>query len=1003
MTKAKAKGNKKFLLTVLVEIVCLVLLGWFLFRMQTNLSVSTQYTNSEQKLDAIEELLDASAAEEAETIEVYDQQILSKADTAALLARTKKGYEYTKENAKALKEALNVYDVAFLDKEGNTLAEAVSSGCDYTIARFNALRTVFENGAEREPFNVTKDGLQLRYYSAKIDDETMVMVAQEPAKLYANLEETTSLASTLKGISVGLDGYAFAVSHLDYTFTYHPDVELVGRDALSAGIGIEQLQDEFSGVLMVDGEKLYTVGRLIGDNYIVCAVPNSEIAGSANMTVIVVLLAFFMVTSLIILYVYLLKVEIRDDEEKALALARDKAEKTGEPLEPAAEEKAPRKGVWFDKKIGKKIIPIGVVGLVAILLLSIYMQTLFGLSQQSVSNSRRVQDAEDTLRANSERVDELTEQCSDQYLEKCQAAAYVIAQLEEEQLTQEFMISLRDALQSYDIWYFDMNGDTIASDSDYWDYSLSEDPDSQSYEFRYILMGTTQQVIKDPQYNQTLGQVMQYIGTAVKSEEHHTTGLVQIGVTSQQLTEVMGNTDISSVLGELQIGRNGFAFAVNKPTEEGENPTFAYYPDELVIGKSVYDCGMEDYQLKDGYSDCITLNGTKYYCASRETEHYYVYVAVPYSAAVSFRLPVGLATTVAGLICLTVIILLLSLTSAKEQERQVRTLDELHRNSQMIDVETGDGRTKKTQSALSRWSYTGIGWQDKTAGQRLASIVRLVLGIVALVLVGIVVFPNQFFGENSLMHYILRGNWQKSLNIFALTSCALTSIALYICATVARKLLMWFSASLNAKGETICRMLDNFIKFAVMIGILYYCLSTIGVDTATLVASAGILSLIVGLGAQSLVNDILAGLFIVFEGEFQVGDIVTIGDFTGVVMEIGIRTTKVKGGGNVKVFANRNVTNVLNMTKDYSSVSLELNIADAGSLEHVEAVLAEELPKIGKHLPAIVEGPYYKGVSSLDGSSVNIMLTATCREKDKAQLERDLKRELLASRARRSW
>ena len=53
-----------------------------------------------------------------------------------------------------------------------------------------------------------------------------------------------------------------------------------------------------------------------------------------------------------------------------------------------------------------------------------------------------------------------------------------------------------------------------------------------------------------------------------------------------------------------------------------------------------------------------------------------------------------------------------------------------------------------------------------------------------------------------------------------------------------------------------------------MIGLFYFALSTFGVDTSTLVTSAGILTLIVGLGAQSLVSDILAGLFIVFEGEF---------------------------------------------------------------------------------------------------------------------------------------
>lgn len=734
------------------------------------------------------------------------------------------------------------------------------------------------------------------------------------------------------------------------------------------------------------------------------------------MTVIVVLLAFFVVVTMIIAYAYLLKDEMRREEERRIAQEIEKAARAGktlteeELLSEGTKKKEGRNGriLYIDRKVIKKIVPVAVVGLLAILLLSLYMQTLFGLSQQSISNKQRVQDAKQTLEDNQTRVDELTEQSNQNYLEKCEAASYVIEQLEEDQLTQEFMIALRDALQSYDIWYYDMNGDTVASDSDYWDYSLSEDPESQSYEFRYILMGTTQQVIKDPQYNQTLDQVMCYIGTAVKNEEHHTTGLVQIGVTSQQLTEMQGNTDIASVLSDLQIGRNGFAFAVNKTTEEEETPTFAYYPDSNLIGKSIYDYGMKDYQLKDGYSDYITLNNTKYYCASVETDDYYVYVAVPYSAAVSFRAPVGFATTVASLICLAVIIVLLAITTEKQEEKLEKVETEegtkeaeedsedgtARKNRDMIDVVTGDGRVKKSQSALSRWSYSTIDWENKTAGQRMGFLVKIALGILALLLAIVVIFPNSFFHEDSIIHYILKGNWQKSLNIFAITSCVLTSIVIYFAAVIARRLLKWLAGAMNAKGETICRMIDNFVKFAVIIGIIYYCLSTVGVDTATLVASAGILSLIVGLGAQSLVNDIIAGLFIVFEGEFQVGDIVTIGDFSGTVMEIGIRTTKVKDGGNIKVFANRNVTSVLNKTKDYSNVTVEVGIEYNESIEYVEKVLSEELPQIPMRIPAIVDGPYYKGVSKLADNCVNIMMVASCKEGDKAQVDRDLKRQI---------
>ena len=92
--------------------------------------------------------------------------------------------------------------------------------------------------------------------------------------------------------------------------------------------------------------------------------------------------------------------------------------------------------------------------------------------------------------------------------------------------------------------------------------------------------------------------------------------------------------------------------------------------------------------------------------------------------------------------------------------------------------------------------------------------------------------------------------------------------------------------------------------------------------------------LVIGLGAQSLVADILAGMFIIFEGEFQVGDIVTVGDWRGTVVEIGIRTTKIQDGGqNIKIISNKDVCGVINMTRDYSYAWVDLGIEYGESLE----------------------------------------------------------------------
>ena len=176
------------------------------------------------------------------------------------------------------------------------------------------------------------------------------------------------------------------------------------------------------------------------------------------------------------------------------------------------------------------------------------------------------------------------------------------------------------------------------------------------------------------------------------------------------------------------------------------------------------------------------------------------------------------------------------------------------------------------------------------------------------------------------------------------------------------------SALLGTRSETVAHLLLSFIRYGGTLAALFYCLYLLGVDAQGLLASASILSLIIGLGAQSLIKDIIAGIFIVFEGEFRVGDIITIDNYRGTVMDIGLRTTKILGvDGNVKIFNNSEISGVLNMTKETSVAACNISIEYGQDLDYVEAVLKRDLPELKEKNPAILEEPAYLGVSELEG------------------------------------
>ena len=197
------------------------------------------------------------------------------------------------------------------------------------------------------------------------------------------------------------------------------------------------------------------------------------------------------------------------------------------------------------------------------------------------------------------------------------------------------------------------------------------------------------------------------------------------------------------------------------------------------------------------------------------------------------------------------------------------------------------------------------------------------------------------------------------------------------------------------KAKTIARLMVSFLKWVIFLCSIFFILDAWGANTTTMLASAGVLTLIIGLGAQSLIADILAGIFIVFEGEFQVGDIVIIDSWRGEVKEIGMRTTKlVDAGGNIKIVNNSEIRTIINQTQELSVAKTYVSISYGARIEKVEAVIADNIGKMKEKIPAIVEGPYYKGVSELGESGVVLLFIAKCKEDDYYQVGRDLNREV---------
>lgn len=258
------------------------------------------------------------------------------------------------------------------------------------------------------------------------------------------------------------------------------------------------------------------------------------------------------------------------------------------------------------------------------------------------------------------------------------------------------------------------------------------------------------------------------------------------------------------------------------------------------------------------------------------------------------------------------------------------------------------------------------------------------------------VFSEQIFGEASIFQSYVSDNgfvqWLYN-RVPSFTGTIIVIIAEMTLYYILKIIASHATKKLGNRSVTIAKLIFSFMKWIFAIVGILAILAVWGVDTGALLASAGILTLVIGLGANSLVADIIAGVFIVFEGEFKVGDIVIINDFRGTIKEIGIRTTKLEDvGGNINIINNAEIKTVINQSDKLSVAKCTISIHHNVSLGHVEKIINENLERLSKEIKTIEKGPFYMGVQQITTNGVDLFFLADCKEENIYQAQRDMNR-----------
>lgn len=176
----------------------------------------------------------------------------------------------------------------------------------------------------------------------------------------------------------------------------------------------------------------------------------------------------------------------------------------------------------------------------------------------------------------------------------------------------------------------------------------------------------------------------------------------------------------------------------------------------------------------------------------------------------------------------------------------------------------------------------------------------------------------------------------------------------------------------NQRARTLAAIVRSTYQACVYFTMGMFMLSVFGINMTPVLASAGILGLAVGLGAQNLIKDVINGFFILLEDQYGVGDVVTIGTYSGLVERMNMRITQLRNSdGNLISIPNGGITVVANQSKDWARAVLSVSVSIQEDIDRVMTILREEGRKLYKDLPGkVLEEPAGPGVDALSETAL---------------------------------
>ena len=857
------------------------------------------------------------------------------------------------------------------------------------------------------------------------DGNKYVFLACSAAVINRESNRMYDLSSWLNGSTIGNNGFVLMVNaEGDFVrYGYIGGEKVTNLTASAIGIDNEVLTDRFTGIRKINGVKCYVSSRkytsdYYGRNsYLIACIPTADLYGGNFPVILWNLCLLFIFLVLIAAYSSFVRSEMLRTGDEQLRVRLFKIRGTD---------------IYYSRALGKKIIPVVFTSVLLIFVSALYIQALMKLSSAFSESVAIEEEISKNVEESVETQNDFTDYYNMQNTSRAKLIAFIVALHGDEYFDYEAekgrvmslgnsdgsgnrniikddynnvvnvindssaLDKLKEANFVENIYLISDAGYTLATSSDFWSFSLSTWEDDQSFEFWDILDGKKDTVVQIPRVSDE-GNFSQFIGCAFDyftclDEDGKTRfvryadyvkqsmgeysgneitkhrGLLQIEIDPDAGDTVIDSAKPEYILSNTRISNNGFLIGFLYDVTSEAYRVF-YSGIESMVDKDAKELGISENAFSGNYNGFQNINGRRYLQSFRPAGAYYIATAMPTDRLYYGSFMTAISCAVFGFVLMFILSFYTLLIRDMDEE-------ELYREE------------NDPLAVFGHWT-SSVDWQNSTPTQKFELLIKKALILGGAVFLAAIIYEAYRFGTNSAIVYIMSGGWDRGIHIFSLSAVIVILIVTGLIIRAFEHVTGLIAAAFGSRVETMMHMFTSIIKAVAIVVVVFYCLFIMGIDATKLLASAGISAIVVGLGAQSLVGDLLAGIFIVLEGSVHVGDYVMIDGVRGKVVEIGLRVTRYEDDNqNIRIICNNELKSFANMSMKYSIVYYNIPVPYNEDYQRIKNILNAEFIELYESNRSLKGIPLCQGIEEFGESSVELRVRFMCEENARYDVQR---------------